>query len=166
MIPAGRLMMGNHISPVEVASKYGSNADCYKWEHPQHEVRINKEFYLPSTQVTQAQWKKMMGDNPSRFKKMQDDCPVETVSWDEAQNLLKSSRKLRKPINTAYRQRLSGNMPAVREPAKIFPLVTIPTNWTNMLDIQKILKNEFIRLEQSNPMPGVFTICTATSGNG
>ena len=35
------------------------------------------------TEVTQAQWRALMGNNPSRFKDC-DQCPVELVSWDEA----------------------------------------------------------------------------------
>jgi formylglycine-generating enzyme required for sulfatase activity len=36
-------------------------------------------------EVTQQQWKAVLGANPSYFSRCGDDCPVETVSWDEAQ---------------------------------------------------------------------------------
>jgi formylglycine-generating enzyme required for sulfatase activity len=37
-------------------------------ERPQHEVTITKAFYLGRTEVTQEQWMKVMGENPSLFQ--------------------------------------------------------------------------------------------------
>jgi formylglycine-generating enzyme required for sulfatase activity len=51
-------------------------------EYPAHIVTLN-DFYIGKYPVTQAQWKAVMGDNPSRFKG--DNLPVETVSWDDIQ---------------------------------------------------------------------------------
>ena len=48
----------------------------------QHTVKITKAFYLSQTPITQAQWKAVMGNNPSNFQG--DDLPVECVSWDDA----------------------------------------------------------------------------------
>jgi formylglycine-generating enzyme required for sulfatase activity len=39
---------------------------------------------MAKTEVTQAQWQRVMGSNPSHFKGC-DDCPVEYVSWRDAQ---------------------------------------------------------------------------------
>ena len=61
----------------------------YNDEEPPHEVKISRSFYLQTTQVTQGQWKEVMGNNPSRFKECGDDCPVEKVSWDDAQKFIK-----------------------------------------------------------------------------
>ncbi len=47
-----------------------------------HEVTISKGFYIQATEVTQAQWKAVTGDNPSRFAACGGDCPVESVSWE------------------------------------------------------------------------------------
>jgi formylglycine-generating enzyme required for sulfatase activity len=55
-------------------------------EKPVHEVTITKPFYMGVYEVTQAQWKAVMGDNPSNFKG--DDLPVESVSWEECQGFL------------------------------------------------------------------------------
>ncbi|HQO08551.1 MAG TPA: SUMF1/EgtB/PvdO family nonheme iron enzyme [Clostridiales bacterium] len=40
------------------------------------------EFYIGKTEVTQAQWKAVMGNDPSEFKG--EDLPVETISWSDA----------------------------------------------------------------------------------
>lgn len=68
LIPAGNFMMG------------GNQHDH---EQPIHRVTIRKPFYMQNTEVTQGQWRKVMGKNPSYFENCGDDCPVEQVSWDD-----------------------------------------------------------------------------------
>lgn len=63
-----------------------SNNDAFESEYPQHEVTI-ADFYVGITQITQKQWRDVMGNNPSHFNDS-DDCPVETVSWDDVQNYI------------------------------------------------------------------------------
>ena len=63
----------------EMSAKDGDNFDYY--EVP-HRVTLTWDFYIGKTEVTQAQWRAMMGYNPSYFKG--DDLPVENVSWDDA----------------------------------------------------------------------------------
>ncbi len=55
-------------------------------EGPRHKVRLTKGFWLGDTPVTQALWTAAMWYNPSAFKDPKR--PVETVSWDEAQQFL------------------------------------------------------------------------------
>jgi formylglycine-generating enzyme required for sulfatase activity len=50
-------------------------------DETQHQVTLTKGFYLGKYEVTQAQWEKVMGSNPSRFKGV--NRPVETVTWDD-----------------------------------------------------------------------------------
>jgi formylglycine-generating enzyme required for sulfatase activity len=50
-------------------------------------VHISKQFYLGKYEVTQLQWKAVMGNKPSHFKGR--DNPVEQVSWDDAQEFIK-----------------------------------------------------------------------------
>jgi formylglycine-generating enzyme required for sulfatase activity len=59
------------------------------WEEqgPIHDVKLSKGYYLQTTELTQAQWQAVMGDNPSTNKGPE--LPVETVSWDEAQGFLR-----------------------------------------------------------------------------
>jgi formylglycine-generating enzyme required for sulfatase activity len=50
-------------------------------EKPVHTVTV-KSFYMGRTEVTQKEWKEIMGNNPSGFRG--DTLPVEQVSWYEA----------------------------------------------------------------------------------
>jgi formylglycine-generating enzyme required for sulfatase activity len=61
-------------------------------EKPLHNVTIS-DFYMGKTEVTQAQWEAVMGDNPSYFKNCPS-CPVEQVSWDDIQTYLAKLNKL------------------------------------------------------------------------
>jgi hypothetical protein len=49
-----------------------------------HEVHISRAFALKKTEVTQGEWKAVMGSNPAYVKDCGDDCPVENVSWFDA----------------------------------------------------------------------------------
>ena len=99
LIQAGRFTkgMGSQISPEEVAKRYGGSAENYKDERPQHPVEITKPFYLQTTEVSQGQWKSVMGNNPSNFTGCGDECPVEAISWDDA---IKFVEKLNQIENT------------------------------------------------------------------
>ena len=71
LIPAGKFMMG---SPGTESNRRDNET--------QHGVSITKPFYLGVTEVTQEQYQKVMGTNPSQFKGPQN--PVETVFWADA----------------------------------------------------------------------------------
>lgn len=77
-IPAGTLVMG---SP---ASEDGRFLD----EGPQHEVQIDQGFWMGTYEITQAQYEKEMGVNPSYFRTVGPSAPVEQVSWNDAQAFL------------------------------------------------------------------------------
>ena len=77
LIPSGTFTMG---SPV---SEPGRRDD-----ETQYQVKISKAFYMQTTEVTQGQWMKVMGSNPSYFKNCGDDCPVERVSWKDVQDFI------------------------------------------------------------------------------
>ena len=94
LIPAGSFMMSSHLRPKEVARRFGGEASFYECERPQHEVTIGNAFYLQSTPVTQGQWKKVMGKNPSEFKKRGNDCPIESVSWEDAKIFIKTFKEM------------------------------------------------------------------------
>ena len=56
-------------------------------EKPIHVVCVN-DFYMGKYEVTQGEWKKIMGSNPSRFSSCGDSCPVENVSWADVQKFI------------------------------------------------------------------------------
>lgn len=62
----------------------GSPADelWRSFDEKTHTVTITKPFFIGKYEVTQRQWRAVMGDDPSRFKG--DDLPVEQVSWHDA----------------------------------------------------------------------------------
>ncbi len=53
-------------------------------DETQHSVTLTRAFLLQQTEVTQAEWRALMGNNPSTFTACGDSCPVETVNWYEA----------------------------------------------------------------------------------
>jgi formylglycine-generating enzyme required for sulfatase activity len=79
LIPAGEFDMG---SP---------DREQYRFvdEGPLHRVTISKPFYMGKFEVTQAQWKALMGNNPGNWQG--DNLPVEEVSWLDAQEFLRKA---------------------------------------------------------------------------
>ncbi|MBC8393272.1 MAG: formylglycine-generating enzyme family protein [Deltaproteobacteria bacterium] len=57
-------------------------------DEKQHRVNLTKGFYMQTTEVTQGQWKEVMGSNPSHFKNCGVDCPIEKVSWSDVQQFI------------------------------------------------------------------------------
>ena len=74
-VPAGTFQMGS------------SNGEAN--ENPIHTVNITQGFYMGRTEVTQAEWMAVMGNNPSNFKNC-DNCPVEQASWEEVQDFIRT----------------------------------------------------------------------------
>jgi formylglycine-generating enzyme required for sulfatase activity len=54
----------------------------------QHLVILSKGFFLQTTEVTQAQWRKVMGKNPS--EQQGEDLPVYNVSWLDCKKFIRS----------------------------------------------------------------------------
>ena len=63
----------------------GSNSGEDK-DKPVHSVTLS-DFNIGKYEVTQVQWKAVMGSNPSYFKDC-DQCPVEQVSWNDVQDFI------------------------------------------------------------------------------
>jgi formylglycine-generating enzyme required for sulfatase activity len=85
LVPAGRFTMGSPASEKERGNEEG----------PQHGVEITRAFYLGTFPVTQEQFRRVLGTNPSHFaaegggrdqvKRLDTrSFPVERVSWEEA----------------------------------------------------------------------------------
>jgi formylglycine-generating enzyme required for sulfatase activity len=85
----------NGVSFEMVAVKGGSfmmgSNDGSIYEHPVHRVTVS-DFYMGQTEVTQALWTAVMGNNPSFFTG--DKLPVETVSWYDVQDFIKELNRL------------------------------------------------------------------------
>ena len=68
LAPAGKFMMGSSFSLEETIRRYGGRAQHLSCEHPSHEVTISKPFYIGVYEVTQAEWKAVMGAEPWKDK--------------------------------------------------------------------------------------------------
>jgi formylglycine-generating enzyme required for sulfatase activity len=91
LVPAGTFLMG---SP---GDEVGRSAD----EGPRHRVVISQPFYMGKVEVTQSQYAKVVGSNPSYFK--ESNRPVEQVSWHDAQNFIqKAGQGLRLPSEAEW----------------------------------------------------------------
>jgi formylglycine-generating enzyme required for sulfatase activity len=66
-------------------------------EKPLHRVTLS-DFYIGKYEVTQKQWREIMGNNPSDFKS--DERPVEQVSWNDVQDFI---RRLNSKTGQKYR---------------------------------------------------------------
>lgn len=86
VIPAGSFAMGAN--------------DGDENERPVHRVTFARPFAMGRTEVSQKQWKALMGNNPSRFYNCGPDCPVEQVSWNDVQAYI---RKLNARSGRQYR---------------------------------------------------------------
>lgn len=73
--PPGTFAMG---SPMNEEGRY-SDEDL-------HEVTLTEGFWISTREITQAQWKAVMGDEPASFPGS--NRPVETVSWNDVQDFL------------------------------------------------------------------------------
>ena len=76
-LPAGRFTMGTP------ASEAGRNDD-----ETLHDVELTHGFLLGRFEVTQQEWRTVMGSTPSRFAACGSRCPVENVSFDDVQQFL------------------------------------------------------------------------------
>ena len=97
LIPAGEFLMGSSDADVAAALKADSELkeEYLKREQPQHRVKISRAFYAGVYEVTQGEYKALMGTTPSYFSasgggsekisgQNTDRFPVETVSWYDA----------------------------------------------------------------------------------
>ena len=93
LIPSGEFMMG---SPKDEPDRGDDES--------QHRVEISEAFYLGKYEVTQGQWKEVMGTSPWKDEVLKvnegDDYPATNVSWDDAVEFCK---KLSRREGVEYR---------------------------------------------------------------
>ncbi len=112
VVQSGKIVKGPTTTDIDVKMEFvkisageflmgAPESDTMKWEGelPQHKVTFKNAFYMQKTEVTQGQWKAVMGSNPSSFQKG-DEYPVETVSWNDVQEFI---AKLNKQSGKNYR---------------------------------------------------------------
>ncbi len=87
LIPPGEFEMGSPKELIDKELKAHGDDGWYKAhlpsEGPQHRVRITKPYWLGATDVTQEEYQRVIGSNPSKFQG-DPKRPVEQVSWDDA----------------------------------------------------------------------------------
>ncbi len=82
LIRAGEFIMG---SPPDEPGRLD--------DETQHRVRLSRDYWMGETQVTQALWEAVMGNNPSEFNNG-GEYPVESVSWDDSQTFIQDLNRL------------------------------------------------------------------------
>jgi formylglycine-generating enzyme len=106
-VKGGCYQMGN----ASVGNVGSADAD----EKPIHEACVS-DFYMGKYEVTQGQWKQIMGgnpwnqimgSNPSHFSSCGDNCPVENVSWNDVQDFIsrlnnRSGKRYRLPTEAEW----------------------------------------------------------------
>ena len=75
-IPAGQFAMGN------------TDSESRRQDETVHDVSVTSPFYLGRFEVTQQEWKTVMGSTPSKFTSCGPGCPVENVSAEDVQKFL------------------------------------------------------------------------------
>jgi formylglycine-generating enzyme required for sulfatase activity len=77
LLPAGEFMMGS--PPTEAGHEDSERL---------HRVRLTQPVWFGRSEVTQGQWLRVMGENPSQFADCGLDCPVENVDAFEVEEFL------------------------------------------------------------------------------
>jgi sialidase-1 len=99
-IPSGTFQMGRH----------ANEQDGYADESPQHAVTLSRGFWMGECEVTQAQWRAVMGTAPWAGQKYVPDHPrhpAVCMSWDDAQSFAAklsaaAGRKFRLPTEAEW----------------------------------------------------------------
>ncbi len=82
-IPAGRMKIGQH----------DTTGTTYTFAKL-HDVDFKDGFYLQTTEVTQRQFEAVMAWDPSKFSERRDNCPVENVTWEDANAFIRKLNEM------------------------------------------------------------------------
>ncbi len=131
LVPGGEFEMGSERFP---ASK------------PVHTVRV-EPFYLAQYELTQAEWKSLMGSNPSvppaAGQPEPDRIPVDQISWEDCQSLLKklndgvpgSGFRLPTEAEWEYAARAGGGTPEAAPWPQLKPVGNAQPNSLGLFDL-------------------------------
>lgn len=84
LVPPGEFMIGSSENEEGTYDEEGSTPN----------VIIEEPYYLGKCEVTQKQWREVMGDNPSYFKG--NNLPVEQISWYDVQEFITELNRIEK----------------------------------------------------------------------
>ncbi|WP_339137932.1 MAG: SUMF1/EgtB/PvdO family nonheme iron enzyme [Candidatus Electrothrix sp. GW3-4] len=107
-IPKGCFQMGQTVEgKQQIIAEAGQETydSYYEDELPRHKVCVDG-FWMGKYEMTQGQWKQIMGKNPAKFKKG-DKYPVEQVSWEDVQKFIgelnkRAGKKYRLPTEAEW----------------------------------------------------------------
>jgi formylglycine-generating enzyme required for sulfatase activity len=111
LIPPGEFDMGSPKEEVGQLLEYAKARGAPSWyndrvpaEAPRHRVRITRAFYLGVCEVTQAEYERVMGNNPSQCAG-EATRPVEQVTWGDAAEFCRKLGELReeRALRAVYR---------------------------------------------------------------
>jgi len=108
LIPAGTFAMGSTRSERDAvidSVPEGVRVELRKLldRETQHKVTLSTPFYIGKYEVTQGQWKKVMGKNPSCFTNAGDTAPVEMVSWSDCTRFMEKLAVLERMPKGSFR---------------------------------------------------------------
>lgn len=119
LVPAGTFLMGSHESIEQLRKDFDLQFTSVDDEFPAHQVTLRRHYYMGVYEVTQEEYEKVMGKNPSHFAATGSKAksvagvdtrrfPVEGVAWRDA---------------VAFCRKLS-ELPAERDAGRIYRLPT------------------------------------------
>lgn len=87
--PPGSYSCGSRLSPREIAERFGGREEWYADEFPRHTVTFSRGFWMSKTEVTKAQWERVMRSTPWDGQQNAGagapESPAVSVSWEDAQ---------------------------------------------------------------------------------
>jgi formylglycine-generating enzyme required for sulfatase activity len=161
-VPAGTFNMG---SPEDEPAR---GAD-----ETRHAVTLTRAFLLGRFEVTQAEWKAVMGTSPSRFADCGSRCPVERVNYPEIQQVLDrlndGSRAFRYRLPTEAEWEYACRARTTTPFSTGANLTTDEANYNGTFPYAAFPKGAYRARPRSarfRRTGGASPICTGTSGSG
>lgn len=127
LIPPGEFLMGATDAEIEEALKLAKVVDannaldgekCVRSGAPRHQVILTKPYYLGVYEVTQSQFREVMGTNPSQFSSTgrgnqaigdldTQRFPVDSISWDMANMFCGELNRIAKSTGGSFEEETS-----------------------------------------------------------
>ena len=163
-VPAGTFLMG---SPTTEPQRQDDETE--------HEVEITRPFYLGTTEVTQGQYRQVMGSNPSVLPGAKEprwlEYAVDNVSWNEAVAFCKKLSALpeEKAAGRSYRLPTEAEWEYACRAGSTTAFAfgnQLTARQANLRPLKNLGKIDPSQCVRTSPMLSACTPCTAASGNG